>query len=69
MNLTPQPRETYQQFYERNVREVNKYVLDNYGMDWRSAARQWGETDDQGIYYQFFYMVTKLSFFMEQKVS
>jgi hypothetical protein len=63
INLTPFPRETYQQFYDRLAKEVNNYILNRYGLDWRSAARQWGETDDQGVYAQFYYMVTKLRHF------
>ena len=67
MNLTAIPRETYEQFYRRNVREVNGYTLTRYGLDWRTAARQWGETDDQGIYAQFYYMVTKLQYFISRE--
>lgn len=63
MKLTPIPRETYQQFYERLAKEVDDYIRQHYGIDWRTAARQWGETDDQGIYAQFFYMTTKLQYF------
>lgn len=64
MNLTLLPKETYEQFYNRNAREVNDYTITHYGLDWRTAARQWGETDSQGIYAQFYYMVTKLQYFI-----
>jgi hypothetical protein len=67
MELNPFPRETWQEFYDRNVREVNNYILDRYGVDWRSAARQWGETDRQGLYAQFYYMVSKLRYFISRE--
>ena len=66
MNLIPFYKETNQQFYERLVREVNDYILDRYGIDWQTAAKQWGETDDQGIYNQFYYMTLKLRYFISQ---
>ena len=68
-NLEALPRETHEQFYDRLVREVNDYILDRYGLDWRSAARQWGETDSQGVYAQFYYMATKLSYFIGKKID
>lgn len=67
VELNPLPRETQQEFYDRNVREVNNYILDRYGVDWRSAARQWGETDRQGLYAQFYYMVSKLRYFISRE--
>jgi hypothetical protein len=67
MNLEPFPREAHQQFYDRNVIEVSNYILNCYGIEWRSAARKWGETDDQGIYAQLYYTATKLRHFTLQE--
>ncbi|MFN8992796.1 MAG: hypothetical protein ACK5X3_03885 [Pseudomonadota bacterium] len=69
MNLIPFRKETNQQFYERLVYEVDAYILDRYGIDWRTAAKQWGETDDQGIYNQFYYMTLKLRYFISRSAK
>jgi len=62
--MTNSPDDTYKKFYEDNLGWVDLYCRARYRQGWQSCARQWGETDEQGIYVQFYCMVDKLNYFI-----
>lgn len=51
----------YANFYEKNIEWVKSICSDRYATtDWQVLAKQWGESDDQGLYKQFYFFVNKL---------
>ena len=53
-------------FYDKNIEWVDKACRDRYRSDWQTLARQWGESDNQGMYQQFYFFVDKLKYHLNK---
>ena len=56
----------YVSFYDKNLEWAKEACQDRYKSDWRTLARQWGESDSQGIHQQFYFFVDKLMYHLNK---
>jgi hypothetical protein len=59
--------EDYKNSYEENIEQVRRICKENYRSDWQVLARTWGETDDQGLYKQFYFFYSKLEYHLNKR--
>ena len=50
----------YISFYDKNIDWVKAACAASYSVPWQQLARQWGESDSQGMYQQFYFFDRQL---------
>lgn len=57
-------------FYKENIEWATDACQKHFqGSHWQDLARQWGETDDQGVCKQFYYFFSKLGYHLSRKAN